>query len=325
MSEEQNNSTTDVGEERLGAFAGYLRRPEPSLTGMVTQIFGENGANADIILALSLSKFQDVEVFVNIYLLQHPNGASAKHMGTYQNIASFSGFIRRSKPKKDGMFAQFFAPNGASADAVIDLAKTDLQDALVFVDVRSWPTTKTALLINKELQDEVEQSALANSMNKKAKEYAKNEKAFKKANDLLYATNFFGDKNVVSALGDEEGFAQWLLETQVCVFRDDDAPHKKCAQNAKPVKLDIGETFKYMPVCDHHKQKLEDQLWAKEQVAFLEFKHKDILKKYAIFMAKKKFSFDGKSEPDPSALLDWADRQGFGSMLPPGYRAFKNK
>ena len=56
--------------EQLGAFTGYIRRPTPTNAGMTAQIFGENGNDADTILALSLSKYQEAEVFVNVYIIK---------------------------------------------------------------------------------------------------------------------------------------------------------------------------------------------------------------------------------------------------------------
>ena len=62
-----------ITNEQLGVFSGYIRRPIPNQSGMIAQIFGENGDDADTILALSLSKYQDVQVYVNIYLIKDSN------------------------------------------------------------------------------------------------------------------------------------------------------------------------------------------------------------------------------------------------------------
>lgn len=79
-------------EGTLGGFQAYVRRPVPLVSGMVARFFGENGAAADSIVALSLSKYQDMPVNVTVRLVQLPDGAGApkedKPKGQYGDKAA---------------------------------------------------------------------------------------------------------------------------------------------------------------------------------------------------------------------------------------------
>lgn len=62
----------------LGSFEAFLRRPKPHMAGMIACFFGENGAQADAITALSLSRFQDQKISITVTLLQMPDGSEVK-------------------------------------------------------------------------------------------------------------------------------------------------------------------------------------------------------------------------------------------------------
>lgn len=64
-------------EGTLGGFQAYVRRPVPLVSGMVARFFGENGQAADSIVALSLSKYQDLPVNVTVRMVQMADGAGA--------------------------------------------------------------------------------------------------------------------------------------------------------------------------------------------------------------------------------------------------------
>lgn len=62
--------------EELGSFEAAVRRPVPLVSGMVAQFLGENGADADKIVALCLTHFVDKAVVVDVSMLQTPEGAA---------------------------------------------------------------------------------------------------------------------------------------------------------------------------------------------------------------------------------------------------------
>ena len=123
-------------EELIGAFSGYVRRPHPTVAGMIAQFFGEDGEDADTISALSLTKYQDAQVYIQVYLIKDALGKVIKKDNNYVNIANFLGVVRRPKPVRGGMVAEFFAPNGEDADSVNNLGKSIYQDCFVYVEVK---------------------------------------------------------------------------------------------------------------------------------------------------------------------------------------------
>ena len=153
------NEKQSVSNEQLGVFTGYLRRPSTTQTGMTAQFFGPNGQEADMIATLALSKFQDIEVFVSVYLIKDANGQLMKDNRKYPVITSFLSYIRRptnSKHNSDaGMVANFYAPNGPGADAMTPLCMSDLVDSLVFVDIRGSLALKDKEVIDEENIDDM--------------------------------------------------------------------------------------------------------------------------------------------------------------------------
>lgn len=83
----------------LGGFVASLRRPAPLQSGMVASFFGENGEPADAITALSLSKYLDATVRVQVRLMKLPDGsapAKAEPKGAFGAPAAVlwkSGFL----------------------------------------------------------------------------------------------------------------------------------------------------------------------------------------------------------------------------------------
>lgn len=301
-----------ITDEQMGVFSGYIRRPKPTQTGMVAQIFGENGDDADTILALSLSKYQDTQVFVNIYLVKDPNGRIMKQGETYPLISSFVGFVRRSMPQKDGMIAQFFSPNGEHADEVALLSKSDYQDCLVFVDVRGAMAARSREQIAIENQKQIEENYTERITKHQKTELVRRERQFKKMNEHLHFSEFLYRVEVLKSLGDSENFQTWL-KNQLCSHHQEGT----CLQEAHAVEVDfIFKPFNYLPVCDEHEAALADEQHIKEHKAYYEMKHKLLTKEWAWHRMKEKFSYDGRSEPDPSKIVDWANTKNLSRFLP---------
>lgn len=304
--------------EQMGAFSGYIRRPTPASSGMTAQIFGENGEDADTILALSLSKYQDIEVFVNIYLVKDSVGKVMKDGDKYPIISSFIGYVRRSMPKKDGMIAQFFAPNGTDADSIAVLSRSDYQDCLVFVDVRG----KKAVDIKDKIQEENINAINTNyagkiTKNEKA-EFSKKEKQFRKMNENLELSDFLSRIEVMTGIGNVEDYKGWLVRTQTCSHLQE----KPCMNNSDVIEV-VGliRPFNFMPVCGEHLSELEDAKHIEENNLYYEMKHRLLLKQWVWTRFKEKFSFDGKSEPDPSRIIEWTAAKGLAKYLPHKYQA----
>ncbi len=304
-------------QEQLGTFSGYIRRPTPTSFGMTAQIFGENGEDADTILALSLSKYQDMEVFVNIYLIKDEIGRIMKKDDAYPLISSFNGFVRRSLPKKDGMVAQFFAPNGESADSVSELSKSSYQDCLVFVDVRQDVKKKEKYidLQNYKSIDDI----YANKMTKKEREVLEEmEKQFKKINELLEISDFLLKIEVVSSIGQPVEFQEWLDKTQPCSFLMQQG--QSCKMNCSHHQVNgLFSKFNFIPLCDEHKAAFTAQ-HLEENDVYYDMKHRLLLKKWVLVKLKEKFSHDGKSEANPQRVLQWAIEKKIDKYLPEKYK-----
>ncbi len=312
-----NPSPTETSEQ-MGAFSGYIRRPTPSASGMTAQIFGENGDDADTILALSLSKYQDAEVFVNIYLVKDSVGKIMKDGDKYPLIASFVGFVRRSMPKKDGMIAQFFAPNGEHSDSISVLSRSDFQDCLVFVDVRGKKAMSDQDKIEQENMQEINLHYADRITKNEKSEFARKEKSFRKMNEILELSDFLSRIEVMTSIGNVEEYKDWLIKTQTCSHLQE----KPCLNHSHVIQVpSLIKPFNFMPVCDEHFKDLESEKHIEENSLYYEMKHRLILKHWVWTRFKEKFSYDGKSEPDPSRIIEWAASKNIAKYLPSKYQA----
>ena len=310
--------TNQENSEQLGAFSGYVRRPIPSMNGMTAQIFGENGDDADTILALSLTKYQDIEVFVNIYLIKDSFGKIMKEGDNYPLISSFIGFVRRSMPKKDGMIAQFYAPNGEHADSIANLSKSNLQDCLVFVDVRNKISTGQKETILAENIAEITQNYLGKITIGEKQEMQKKSKSFRKMNEILELSDFLNRIEVISSVGNVEDYKTWLIKTQTCSHLQE----KHCLNHSSTVKVEgLLKPFNYLPVCEEHLLILEDISHIEKNNLYYEMKQRLLLKQWVWSRFKEKFSFDGNSEPNPELVIEWASSKNLAKYLPKKYQA----
>lgn len=309
-----------ISDEQMGVFSGYIRRPKPTQTGMIALVFGENGDDADTILALSLSKYQDIQVFVNIYLIKDPNGKIMKQGEEYPLICSFLGFVRRSLPQKDGMVAQFFSPNGEHADAVSLLSKSEYQDCLVFVDVRGSLAIKNTEVITQENMKDIEDKYVDKFTRYQKTENARKDKFFRKMNEYIQTSDFLYRIEVLTSLGKAEDYKEWLKETQLCAHHQDGS---FCNKEVHVVTIDthLFKPFNYLPVCDEHESRILDETHFTEHTLYYEMKHRFLVKEWAWHKMKEKFSYDGKSEPDPSKVIDWANSKNVLKFLPAKYQA----
>jgi hypothetical protein len=111
----------------LAEFTAYIRRPEPLINGVRARLYAENGADADAILTLARSAYQDALVDVAL----HDGSTDGE-----DESGGFQGYIRRPKPTQSGMTALFYAENGEAADAVTAMSLSKYLDSRVHVVVR---------------------------------------------------------------------------------------------------------------------------------------------------------------------------------------------
>lgn len=311
----QHNTNTD---EQLGVFSGYLRRPIPNVSGMTAQIFGENGDDADTIVVLSLTKFLDVQVFVNVYLIKDPNGQIMKQGDSYPLISSFLGFIKRSAPKKEGMIAQIFAPNGEDADSIADLGKSIYQDALVFVDIRGSLAKNNTEQITKENILEIDAHYSDKITKVERVDLARKEKLFRKMNEHLEFGDFLYRIEVLKALSKGEDFKQWLVTKHTCAHQQD----KPCTNDSGATLIDgLIQPYNYLPCCQEHEKDLHDPIHFEKNRLYYEMKHRLLTRQWTWDLMKYNFSFDGKGEPDPTKVIEWAASKNLTRYLPSKYQS----
>lgn len=301
--------------EQMGVFSGYIRRPLPNQAGMIAQIFGENGDDADTILALSLSKYQDVQVFVNIYIIKDPDGKIMKQGEEYPVISSFLGFVRRSLPKKDGMIAQFFSPNGEHADSVALLSKSEYQDCLVFVDVRGSLASKEPEKVKQENITEIDTHYSEKITKHQKIDLNRKDKSFKKMNEQIRLSEFLYRIEVVSALGDTQDYQKWL-KNRLCVHSQE----RQCKNPVNVIAVDgFFKPYHYLPCCDVHAPELSNVEHLEQNRIYYEMKHRLLIKEWVWEKMQEQFSLDGGEEPDPAKVIDWAASHNVSKYLPHKY------
>lgn len=305
-------------DEKLGAFAGYIRRPEPSSSGMTAQFFGEDGADADTILALSLTKFKDLKVFVSVYLVKDSVGMPMKKDGKYPLICSFIGRVRRSKPKPDGMLANIFAENGTDSDQVAEMTKSEYQNCLVFVDIRGIKAYGQEDKINFESQSAISEGYAKRLSKAERQEMESLERKYAKKNELL-TPELLSKVEVLDALGNPEDFKQWL-EHQPCAHRQPD----HCLNKVIVAKIDgLFEPYNYLPSCADHIADMETYEHFNDDMNRMhyEMRHRYLLASYAKKKIYQKFCDDGFKEPNPAKVIEWAAANGIIRHFNPKYVA----
>lgn len=299
--------------KQIGAFSAYVRRPLPQISGLIAQFFGPNGDDSDSILALSLTKYLDAEVLITVYLIKNENGVIMKEAnGTYPKISQFFGVIRRSKPTRGGMLAEFFATNGVNSDQVNELGKSIYQDCLVYIDV------KGKLSKQEDVKDptQVIDDEYANRVSQyQINEYKKDEKRFVKLNKQLFF-DFLKSTNVLNKLGSNNDYIAWL-NTKGCCW-----PNHCSNQNLSTYKVMNGNSyFNYLVFCDEHLKEIEEDIRnIPNQETYIKMKNSLSMQNWAFEVLRTKFSLTGKEEPDSKKIAIWAIENGLENFLPEDFK-----
>lgn len=305
--------------QQLGSFGAYIQRPTPNVSGMTAQFFGENGVDSDTISALSLNKFLNIQVFVNVYLIKDPLGRLMRNNNTYPIIAQFYGFVNRPTPKKTGMVAQFFAPNGPDANAVVELGKSEYQDALIYVDIRSNQSISDLSQIELENVNAINENYITRITKQQKEFYQKKEKEYRKMNDKLDLSTFCNRPEVLNAIGNPDDFAQWLNNNKTCIFPTQYS-HCHLAGNAEKI-ANINGNYNYIPLCQEHLKEFVNQNHYTNNEQYYTFKHQLLVKEWVLNYFRKHFSIDSKSEPDPELVIEWAAKNNIAKYLPADYKS----
>lgn len=297
----------------IGSFSAYVRRPLPQVSGLIAQFYGPNGEDSDSILALSLTRYLDAEVLVTVYLIKNADGVIMKQAdGKYPQISQFFAVIRRGKPTRGGMLAEFFATNGANSDQVNELGKSVYQDCLVYIDIRGKLVNLAQLEDPKEIIDSDYASKVSQH---EINEYKKGEKQFSKLNKKLYF-EFLKTPEVVYKLGGNQEFIEWL-SLQGCCW-----PNHCTKGPLHTYKIkSLPNYFNYLVFCEEHLAEIEEgEDKIPGEALYLKMKNTLAVQNWAFNQLKIKFSLTGKEEPDSRKIASWARENGIEKYLPEDFK-----
>lgn len=306
---------------QIGAFSGYNRRPLPDKSGLTAQFYGENGDDADMISALSLTKFLEADVYVKIHLIKDSFGKIMRaEDGRYPLIAQFSGKIQRPKPQRDGMIANFFAANGDDADQINELGLSKYLDAFVYVEILKpeaapQPNAPTEAVLLPSPQADLDALALHLTPAER-KALAKRSKAFQEANRLLKMSGFLNQPAVWSCLGSELEFQTWLDDMPCCAPGD-----QPCAHKAKAFKIPAESHQRYSMIsfCPEHAAQAESGALP-GGIAFMRLRRQVLIQEWAWEALRSVVGTpQGIEEPDPQKVMSWALEHKLSQYVPPNY------
>jgi hypothetical protein len=293
----------------LGAFNGHIRRPQPGAKGVMAQFYGENGADADTILSLSMTKFQGQHVRVSVYWIKDSIGVPKRESGGYPKIAEFESFIHRSIPRSAGMLATLFAPNGPASDAAHELGFTKYLDSWVQVRLYKYIETETAAT-------DTSPKFLNTAIALPHQHTVSNSGKFGDAAKLLQIHGFFRNAMVWSAIGGEDSFKKWLVDRACCA-----SVNPSCAEPGKPVKIKGSsfDQFQFVALCSSHAQSMEKRIDLIGGRHLLDQRRGMLMNEWAIQSLCAFLGTQSLAQTHPGMLLDWASKNGVDAFLPKQY------
>lgn len=305
--------------EELGTFTAYLRRPKSLREGLMAQFFGENGPDADVITTFHLAKFLDSKVQLHIWGVKDSLGRSLMKHGKAAPLPGFHAVIHRPASTRDGLVAQFFAPNGDDADQCALLNQTRWLDALVLVQVTRGDAAEAA----KAPEDDIE-SASRRLMPFERVALKKQQRRAHEAWKHLVLSGFFNRESLWRALGGENAYIAWLQQ-QPC-----------CHPGGEPCKGQPVAAFRFegtsvrypmVPLCEHH-----IDLWELgeavlpegfgTELVFLENEQRVQVQRFAQAALREVLGIPADMDPTPSSIYRFALDNGLQAMLPQGFTAF---
>lgn len=307
---------------QIGAFSGYNRRPLPDRSGMTAQFYGENGDDADMISALSLTKFLEADVYVKIHLIKDSLGQIMKSNGAFPMVAAFKAKVQRPKGLKEGMVANLFAANGEDSDQVNTLGLSKYLDAFVFVEIlkpeaaplKSQPAADLPAILP-EMSAELE--SLAQHLTPyERRALQKKTKAFSEANRSLKISGFLRQPALWPQLGSEIDYQSWVETCPCCAPGDSPCPKKSTAFK---IPMESHMRYALIPLCAEHAE--QANLGSMPGgIAFLRMRRDVLIQEWAWERLKEKVGTPAKlDEPDPQKIFSWAHQHGLSQNIPANY------
>ena len=323
-----SQAESDAESVHIGAFSAYIRRPVPTKSGMLAQFFGEDGDDADTITALSLTRYVDSDVQLDVFLIKDDVGRSLKNAdGSFSRISSFKAKILRPKPTKSGMLAQFFAKDGDDADRAVELGYSKLQDALVFVEVKK-PEDAEAPASAGRRADQTDPAFLRPQMDEASqkltpaerKEVQKRAKAWDEAARQIKLSGFMRAPAVWAALGNQADYVEWTSHWKCCANKD--GGHL-CSKEAKPFQISNASTpaaarqFEFVPLCEEHTQIAQQGLSGIQGGEhYLRARQHALVQEWAWERLREAVNALPDIAPDPHQVIAWAKQHNLAHLLP---------
>lgn len=304
----------DNSDNFIGSFNGYVRRPQPSSKGLQACFYGENGDDADSMLALSITEFQNLHVIVSVYWVKDAIGLVKKEDAGYPLISSFDAFIQRSKPRSTGMIAMLFAPNGESSDSANELGTSKYLDSFVHVRLQQFSE-----IIGEDSQKQLflSKDIVLPYTNPTPKKHGE----FKDAYKSLQIHGFFREPKVWHALGGEESYKQWLKD-RACSA----AIEPNCCEVGNPIKIPncSFDEFTEIPLCEKHAFDSLNDINLIGGKYLLENQRSILVASWATEMMCQEFKVTTVSEIRPHSILEWCTNKQIQDFLPKRYLNYIN-
>lgn len=326
----------------LGSFAATLRKNKNTTNGVITQFFGEDGEDADIISVLSQTRFKGMEVFLDVYQIKNEVGLDMKDTTTnnYPKIASFPAIINRPKPSNndDGLIAEFFVPDGKASDEANKLNQSQFKNALVFVDILSSEQNENDVEVNiylQQIQNDIVEKHSKKLAEQERKEYQKKAKKFEKLNLILHESNIFLNKELIKQIQFEQleknksdnkdnhyiDYNDFLLQ-QSCSFKHKGNKCKRPSNQDAIVSFNTNDELYKLPFCEEHKVIMLDAIEKNDfscldnKELYIDIEVSKNIKSWVWQYFINNFSLTGKEEPDSQLILGWFDEHNLRGILP---------
>lgn len=309
----------DVG-DILGSFVGNIRRCSSKKEGLVAQIFGENGEDADMISAMHLTRFQDIFVKVSIWGLKDKFGALLSNReGDMPKITEFIAKVQRPSPSLYGQTALFFGQNGENADAINILNETKYLDALVHVDIQLAKESSRIDEIKTKEPTELLKQGIQRLTPEEVAAYKKQQEIYRKANDILLKSGFYKKDSILSAVGKNHEYEDWIVKQPCCMAED----HKACTNQAIAYNMHPGK-YKAVPLCEDHAKMFDEGITLlSNPIHFIQVKRNFYNKEWAYETLKDILGVGHDEEIPPKELWGWAIENGIDDF-PMSYLAYVN-
>jgi hypothetical protein len=302
----------------IGAFTGYLRRAKSSAQGLTAQFFGENGNDADVIAAMHLTRYKDMVVKVTVWMLKNSDGKIMGKEGDFPVLAEFIAKLKNPRPSDSGQTAQFFGENGPNSDAVNALNQSNVQDALVYVEIVKADLGQIASDLGVVTPGPVLDSESTRMTPREAQELKKQQRKAGEGWRALQVAAFFRNTALWGALGGERSYAEWLTSQPCCQPGAQPCPNTP----ALPYRVPTLRNMPFVPLCEEHCgvwNRGEGQAGAQAPLAFLSSKQITLVQQWAEYRLRQVMGVPPGHDPLPSKIYGWAVDNNLRNSIPASF------